>query len=350
MPDPLATRLAHYKTLIDRDIAAYAAHVRAATGAYYGPPAALVTDVFLELLERDGKRLRGALTMAAYEMLGGQDQQMIVRAATALEMIHAYCLILDDIQDRSATRRGKPAAHTVLAASSAAHPNPAHTGTSLAINAAVAGNHAAQMLLAGLSVPDELRVKVLGIVNQALVVTAYGQTYDILNETAATDANIERAMQYKTAYYSFLNPLCVGMVLAGAGCQDTDAIRGYALPAGEAFQITNDIAGVFGDGITEPPLDDLRAGKRTLLTQYALTHAAAASQQILAKHLGDPNLTSAQAARCREVIRASGALNHAKTEAKARTAAALDALDLAPAHWRKPHISFLRGIATSLIL
>jgi len=351
----IAAGLSAYRTAIDDDIAAYAGHVRTFTAEQYGEYGAAVTGAFLDMLERGGKRLRGSLVMVGYEMLGGRDRTMIVRAATAVEMIHTYWLVIDDIQDRSALRRGKPTVHKMLASYlSDKHMkgDVEHGGISLALNAAVAGGHAAQMLIAGLNVEADLRSKAMGIVSQAAMVTGYGQTYDIMNELTndVSRADIERTLEWKTSFYTFLNPLCVGMVLAGAGCEDTDAIRAYALPAGKAFQITDDIMGVFGhDEISgKSSMDDLREGKQTLLTYHALAHASPKDRAFLRDCLGNQQLTAADAKRCRGVIQTSGALDFAKSEAEKYVAEALRALDTTPVTWAPAHVELLRAVVKAL--
>jgi geranylgeranyl diphosphate synthase type I len=349
-------QLGAYKQAIDADIAAYAAHVRRSTAQQYGPHAAAVTDAYLTMLEQGGKRIRGALVMTGYEMCGGTDKTMIVRAATALEMIHAYILIIDDIQDRSKMRRGKPTVHEVLAAyheKNAVRGDAVHTGVSLALNAALTGAHAAQMLLAGLSVDPDLKTKVLGIVNHTMITTAHGQTTDIMNELIVQPdpAEIARALEWKTAHYTMLNPLCVGMALAGAECDSTDAIREYALQAGRAFQITDDIIGIFGDDeqTGKTSMDDMREGKQTILTAYALEHAAPADRQILRTALGNPKLTRQEFERAREVISASGALANATTQAERAVQAALASLDLEAHRWSPKNVQFLRNLAAGLL-
>lgn len=349
-------QLQAYKAAIDSDITAYAQHVLGTTRTQYGEHSAAVTSAYFDMLQRGGKRIRGALAMVGYEMCGGTDRQMIVRAATALEMMHAYILIIDDIQDRSKVRRGKPTVHEMLATYHTQHKlkgDAAHTGVSLALNAALAGNHAAQMLFAGLSVSDELRTKVLGIVNLSMLTTSHGQTYDILNERLAHVSlqNVEDTLEWKTAHYTVLNPLCVGMVLAGVGCEDTDAIRGYALPVGIAFQITDDIIGVFGtDKETgKSSMDDIREGKRTLLTLYALEHAAAPDQEFLRAALGNESLTRTEFEKVRGIIRDSGALEYAQSTAAAHTKRALNALHSHPPHWNNTSVAFLRGLAEAVL-
>jgi len=265
------SQLQAYKQAIDADIAAYAAHVRRVTREQYGQYPSHVTNEYLDLQERGGKRIHGALTMCGYEMLGGRDRQMITRAATAMEMLHAAMLIIDDVQDHDITRRGKPAAHVALAEyhkKLGMRGDPAATGVSLALNAALTGSHAAQMLLAGLSADPELKVKVIGIVNHTIVVTLHGQTYDVINAGLENPKpqDLAHATEWKSAHYTFLNPLCVGMVLAGAGCEDTDAVRDYALNTGIAFQLTDDII----DGDVQPDKVALTRNKAEAHVRQAL--------------------------------------------------------------------------------
>jgi geranylgeranyl pyrophosphate synthase len=349
-------QLAIYKQAIDADIEVYADHIRRSTRSQYGEYAGAVTNAYLDMLSRGGKRVRGALVMAGYEMCGGKDRTMIVRAATALEMIHAYILIIDDIQDRSKLRRGQPTVHEALASyhrKLGLRGDADHTGISLALNGALAGAHAAQTLFAGLSVDEELKIKVLGIVNMTMITTAHGQTADIMNELtpSVTMADVENALEWKTAHYTILNPLCVGMVLAGAGCGDTDAVRDYALHTGKAFQITDDIIGVFGsDAQTgKSTMDDIREGKRTLLTMYALEHALAADRGHLEACLGDIDITEDDFRQCQKIIKECGALEHSQAAARQHIQAALEALQLHNDRWSKDGVVFLRGLTQGLL-
>jgi len=348
-------QLAAYKQAIDADIAAYAAHVRASTRAQYGTYPGVVSDGFLDLLSRGGKRIRGALVMVGYQMCGGRDTAMITRAATAVEMMHAYILLIDDIQDRSALRRGKPTVHKLLETYHQRHHlkgSAAHAGVSLGLNAAMSGSHAAQMLLAGLEVEAELRLKAIGIINHTMLVTAHGQTADIMNQLTpkVTRTNIDRVMEWKTAHYTFLNPLCVGMVLAGAGCESTDAIRQYALHAGIAFQITDDCIGLFGSKAAagKDPMDDMREGKHTLLINYALKHSAPADAAFLATCLGNSKITKQDFARVKRIVKNSGAYNYARATAARHIAVALKSLEAEKQQWEAPGVAFLEALVRHL--
>lgn len=349
-------KLAVYKQAIDTDISAYAKQVQKSTLQHYGKEARLEVDTFLSVLERGGKRIRGSLAMLGYEMSGGKNQAMIVQAARVLEMMHAYILIIDDIQDRSIMRRGAPSAHIMLADHHEKYElagDSAHFGMSIALNAAIAGAHAAQTILANLKAPEDLRLKALTIMNRTMLVTAHGQTNDIMNEVVAevTQKDVERVLEWKTAHYTFLNPLHIGMVLAGAECDATDAITEYAMQAGKTFQITDDILGTFGSEFEsgKSPMDDLREGKRTQLTVYALEHTANGNKNFLIQMLGNENLTPAEFHRCKDIIAESGALDYAKAEAKKHVTQALASLEQEAKRWKPDGIQFLRGLAEYLL-
>lgn len=349
-------KLAAYKGAIDADISAYAKQVQKSTLQDYGKDARLEVDTYLSILERGGKRIRGSLAMLGYEMSGGKDQAMILQAARVIEMMHAYILIIDDIQDRSIMRRGAPAAHVMLADHHEKYElagDSAHFGMSIALNAALSGAHAAQTLLANLDAPADLRLKALSILNRTMLVTAHGQTNDIMNEVVAevTQADVERVLEWKTAHYTFLNPLHVGMVLAGADCAATDAITGYAMQAGKTFQITDDVLGTFGSEFEsgKSPMDDTREGKRTQLTVYALDHTSNGNKNFLIQMLGNDNLTPAEFHRCKDVIAESGALDYAKAQAQKHIEQALVSLEQEKHRWTPEGIQFLSGLAQYLL-
>lgn len=350
------TELTTYKQQIDDDIAAYTQYVRKHTGEQYGKYVLdAEADAFLDVLARGGKRIRGVLVMVGYQMCGGKNQAMIMQAARAIEMLHAYILIIDDIQDRSALRRGKPSAHAMLADYHRKHSlkgDSAHAGVSLALNAALAGGHAAQTILANMDAEPQLKLNVLSIVNRTMGITAHGQTLDIMNELVEVpdQADIERVLEWKTALYTIINPLHVGMVLAGADCHATDAITPYGLHTGKAFQITDDILGIYGNekDLGKIPGDDIREGKGTILTAYALAHAPAKDKAFLQSCLGNPKLTAKAFTECRRIIQASGALTHAQAAAAEHLGQALQALDDVAGLWSKDGTEFLRSLALTL--
>ena len=351
-------QLQAYKQRIDSDIAAYSQSVQAATHQNFTAASDLATEVFLDILSRGGKRVRGALVMVGVDLVGGDTTQpAVLEAARVLEMLHAYILIIDDIQDRSPSRRGGPTAHTKIAEYHRQHQlagQADHFGVAIALNAALEGAHLAQQLLCDLPCSAERRLAVSRLINQTMVVTAHGQTNDIFNEVVpvVTATDIDHVLEWKTAHYTFLNPLMVGMTLAGANEATCQAIHEYAMHAGRAFQITDDVLGVFGNEFDsgKSPLDDIKEGKRTVLTVYALEHAAASDRQFLQQQLGNEALTPADFERCKAILQTCGAADYARQQAEAHVTAAQAALQAAAKthQWQSGAVEFLDGLVAYL--
>lgn len=349
-------QLAVYKQLIDADIKGYSKQFERETLQQFGVNARLAVDTYLSVLARGGKRIRGSLAILAYEMCGGNDKDMIIKAARALEMIHAYILMVDDFQDRSGIRRGGPTGHVLLGNYHRRHElagDAEHFGASIAINAALTGSHAAQQILADLDVYPELKLKAIQTINHTMVVTAHGQTNDIMNEVVAevSERDIDRVLEWKTAHYTFLNPLTMGMILAGAEDKSIKAITDYAVHAGKAFQITDDILGTFGSEFEsgKSPMDDIREGKRTLITAYALEHTTDDNKNFLVQMLGSAQLTPVEFERCKDILIESGSLQYAQKAAEKHVIKSLRSLENHPEDWSEQGIDFLRGLAKSLI-
>lgn len=346
-------KLSEYKKLIDDDIENYSNGIKYSTLLQYGVNTQIETDVFFNTLSRGGKRIRGALTILGYEMSGGKNTKMIVQVARAIEMIHAYILIIDDIQDRSPMRRGDKSAHKKLSEYHSENElagNSDHFGMSIAINSALSGMHAAQMILASVDIAEDLRLKIISILNRTMAITVHGQTNDIFNEVSdeVSEEDLNRVLKWKTAYYTLLNPLHVGMVLAGADCHVTDAITDYAVNTGIAFQITDDIISVFSEEnhTGKNPMDDIKEGKKTILSVYALHHTSSADKNFLIRMLGNTNLKLAEFIRVKDILIASGALKNAQQLADEYIKLALESLHREEkSRWTKEGVEFLIGFA-----
>lgn len=345
-----------YKQLIDDDIEVYCREVTRQAERTYGAPSLLVAESYAAILKRGGKRLRGILTFVGYEMCGGINQAMILQAARAVEMMHAYILIIDDIQDRSVLRRGGASAHKLLEASHSSQKwngDAAHSGISLSLNAALLGLHGAEVILSNLDADEELRLKAITIMNHTMIVTTHGQTHDIVNEinsAEVTMADIDNVLQWKTAHYSVLNPIHMGMVLAGAPCEDTSAITEYALHTGKAFQIIDDLQ-VMSDGTEsgKTASDDIREGKQTILTVHALRHAPVADIEFLKSCLGNQKLKENDFRKCRAIILDSGAADYAKKIAGQHIVAARTSLKQHASRWTPKTVQFLDDLAQYIL-
>jgi geranylgeranyl diphosphate synthase type I len=177
--------------------------------------------------------------------------------------------------------------------------------------------------------PDDL-ARARPVFDQMRTELTVGQYLDVLTQ-ATGDTSVERAgkvARYKSAKYTVERPLLFGAALAGAPDRLSAAYSAFGLPLGEAFQLRDDVLGVFGDPARtgKPAGDDLREGKRTYLVAAAFTAASAGQRAALDAGLGDPGLDDEGVARLRSIIRDTGALARTEERIGALTEAALTAL------------------------
>lgn len=261
-----------------------------------------------------GKMVRGALTVLGYKMLGGTNIKAIIPISLGIELLHNFILIHDDIIDKDDLRRGKPTIHKKFS------DRGYHRGISYAIITGDIGAFLGYELIVASSFPKEKVVRALACLNDFLVKTAYGEILDIEFDTKKNIAwnDIFKVRTYKTAYYTFAMPLSVGAILAGAESAKLKAIEKYSLPVGIAFQLVDDILGVFGDiKITGKSNEsDIKEGKKTLLFTKALELANKSDRQFLSKRYGSRKATKADIKKIRDIIRRSGAVDSSFSQAK----------------------------------
>ena len=293
----------------------------------------------LDGLLAGGKRLRPAFCYWGWRGTGAADCPELLAAAAALELLHAAALVHDDVMDGSDTRRGQPALHRRFAAYHAERGwrgSAAAFGTGAAIllgdlllgwtdELFAASGLAPDALARGRPVLDLMRGEVMA-----------GQYLDMLAQASGDGsvASALRVVEYKTARYTIERPLHLGAALAGPGSAGaiTAAYTGYGRPLGVAFQLRDDILGIFGDPARtgKPATDDLRAGKRTVLLAITRARASPGQAAILDRWLGDPELDEAAAAEMCAVITSTGALAECERLIGRHLDQALGALDAAP--------------------
>ncbi len=343
------------KCTIDGQVQLHANVLAADAQKNYTPFSYTVVDAYNQVLLRGGKRIRGALTTVGYTMCGGKDMDMITTAAAAVEMLHAYILVLDDIMDKSATRRGGDAAHVSVAKYHAKQHlagNSYHFGEAGAMNGAFVGAHYAQTLVAKLDVQDSYKLRAIQLINNALIVTGHGQINDIYNEASVTvdPKAVDDVFEWKTAHYTFLNPLQFGMALAGADHKTLQSVYDYSMHAGRAFQITDDILGTFASQqeAGKNPIDDTREGKRTLLAIEALKKADHADKNFLTSMLGSQNIAWAEFERVKEIYQETGALDYSSAQANHHIQQAVAALTVHKDQFLPEGYDFLCSLVQSL--
>ena len=278
-----------------------------------------VADAMEEYLLEGGKRLRPLFAYAGFIATGATTTLADIRAMASLELLQACALIHDDLMDGSDSRRGRPSIHRRFESNHVSEKlvgDPVKFGASAAI---LLGDLAlvwsdqmlhssaisAESLLAVLRVHDEMRVELMA-----------GQFLDV-REAGENKHSVAKSLQiarYKSGKYTIERPLHFGATIARPELPDGSEfliqLSRYGIPLGEAFQMRDDILGVFGnpEETGKPAGDDLREGKRTALIALALEKADASGQAKLSHLLGSPDLTQADVDTLRTIINDSGAV------------------------------------------
>ena len=290
----------------------------------------LVTEVdrLVEFATAGGKFLRSSFLCLGYLAVAPELSPAVIRAAAALELLQACALLHDDLIDRSDTRRGRPSVHRAVAADYAGAD---HLGVSVALllgdlalawadDLFVDAAHSCARLDAVLPDWQAVRTEVLS-----------GQLLDVLvTASPPTDAAVQLAdadliNRYKTAAYTVTRPLLLGAELAGADPDVRRSLSDYGQAVGVAFQLRDDLLGVFGDpAVTGKPVaGDLLEGKRTALVAVARQRLSGIALAELDAGLGRPN---GDAVRLAELIRDSGAVGQVTATISDLSATALSAL------------------------
>ena len=268
-----------------------------------------------------GKRLRAAFCYWGWLGAGGADvdpdDSTVVLAAAALELFHVAALVHDDVMDRSDTRRGVPTVQRQFAGRHLDEDllgEPDHHGTSVAILVGdLCLSWSDELIgLARRATGDHRGDEARGVFDTMRTEVIGGQYLDLLEQARATtsESAVQRIVRYKSAKYTVEHPLVLGAALAGAGPALQEGYAAFGLPVGEAFQLRDDVLGVFGDPArTGKPIgDDLRQGKKTLLVSLARERADDAQARLL-DDVGDTGLPQEAVDRISDVLVATGAVD-----------------------------------------
>lgn len=285
--------------------------------------AAAVNGSYLHLweaLERataGGKRSRPRLVMLAYRLLGGTDFSSAAAVGASYELLHSALIVHDDVVDRDFIRRGIPnvSGHYRSRAlrSGAPAATAEHAGVAAGLLAGDLALSGAYRLLRSSEAPARVRQRLHDILDDAIFSSVGGEILDVefsRTSTMPTIEDITKTAYQKTSVYSFEAPLQAGAVLAGAPEKVICALASAGRYAGIAYQIADDVLGVFGKESRTGKTNwgDLREGKRTALLSYAATQP---EWSRIASVIGSPNMTAADAGYVRTVLMACGAKNYA---------------------------------------
>lgn len=322
------------QTLLGRFLAAERAELAA-----IDPALGTVVDEVAALVGAGGKRLRPAFVHWGHRATGAADDREVVQAAAAVELLHTFALLHDDVMDRSVQRRGRPAAHVAFAAD---HERAGRSGDGAwfgASAAVLAGDLTfvwADQLFDDLDVPPAAHARARRVFTTLRSEVIAGQYLDLrlASDPTADEEQARRVALLKSARYTVTRPLLLGAALAPRPVDATlrSALCTYGDAVGLAFQMRDDVLGLFGDPdeTGKGCLDDLREGKRTLLLLRARRLTTPAGRRLLDARVGRPDLDEEAAAAVREVVADSGALASVETLVAAEHALAVDVLGAVP--------------------
>lgn len=293
----------------------------------------LPTDLPLwlgDLLLGGGKRIRVAMTYWGFIALGGvhgsAGYRRMIRAAAALEILHLFALIHDDVMDRSRSRRGRPSAHADAAdwhLRSGGRGSAELFGNNLAVLLGDLAHALADHMIADL--PAEFRE----LWHDLSVELIAGQRADLTGSAAGRRdrGHAEHVARTESGRYTVTRPLQLGAIAAGA---PVDALTGFGDHLGQAFALRDDQLGVWGDpGVTGKPAgDDLLEAKPTVLLSLAHDRLTGADAELLHR-VGGPDFDAEDVARLAAAMRRAGIAEEVERLIAAEVDAALRSLDAA---------------------
>jgi geranylgeranyl diphosphate synthase type I len=294
--------------------------------------------VISDLILRGGKRLRPAFVHFAYKACGGKKDKAALYTSQAIEFFHTMAIIHDDIIDQSSLRRGKPTAHRIL-------------GESGAILAGDLSFVFADEIFSTSPFKDRIIRKARKVYDSLRKEVIYGQYLDILapKQKKVDENKIMKILKYKSGQYTIERPLHLGAALAEAPGKAFRVLSNYGLPLGMAFQIQDDILGMFGQEkeIGKPVDSDLKEGKKTLLIIKALEKLKGKEKRRFLSLLGDKHSRPHDLKWAREIIQKTGSLDYSRGLAENLIKKAKKAIKKFP--FQKEGKSYLLGIADYIL-
>lgn len=346
--------------------------VRAALHTYFSEKKAwasqinhLLEESFSNLEEymlRGGKFVRPFLTELGYRLAGGKLLPDMGKVGAAVEIFKNYVLNIDDMADRDTLRHGGPTLEMEYRSlfSQTDPITQAHYGRSFSeVVGGVLATGAAELLLTAKVGTAEQRAKALLTLEEHLLqITAAGwqihfhQNLQPLSQ--ASEQEFLRGLELVNAHYTFIGPLLVGTALTGNTKLDS-VFREYGVAAGLAFQLHDDVLGLFGDTDKTGKAvgNDVREGKKTVLLQAAYRNAAKKDQAFLEKACGNASLSPKQVARVQQIVKSTGGLEYSEQLAQRymeKAVAALKQYDQSvPGFLHKPEAQYLIELAEFVI-
>lgn len=266
-----------------------------------------------------GKRLRAALMYYGYLACGGKEEKEMIKTSASIELIHIFLLIHDDIIDRDLKRHGVDTIHYTyekIGKKIFPQSDNEHFGKSMAIIIGDMIGALGNQIIYNSNFNPELVMKALSKLQSIVFLTVIGQSQDLYIEykRAATEKEILKMYENKTAKYTIEGPLELGAILGGASDETLKKIGSYAIPIGIAFQIQDDILGIFGseEKIGKSVGADIKEGKQTILLSKAREKADKEQKKRLEIIFGNKSITKSEVEEFQKIIIKTGSLEYAK--------------------------------------
>ncbi|MBT3356569.1 polyprenyl synthetase family protein [bacterium] len=302
-----------------------------------------------------GKRIRPAVMYYAYLGCGGKDEDRIVEASMSIELVHSFLLIHDDIIDKDELRHGVKtlnAEYEAIARKFFPKTDPVHFGNSMAMIAGdLAGSMASEIVFHSKFAPETI-IKVLDKLQDIVYVTIPGEMIDVILEAkgTATEEEIMRMYEGKTSRYTFEGPSHLGALLANSDESVLANFTDYSMPLGAAFQIRDDVLGIFGEQkkLGKPVGSDIIEGKQTLLVIKVRESGTAAQKKRMEQLLKKQDITKSEIDEFRQIVTESGSLDYAKNLSEKLVSDSISALDKIDLQNKDARV-FFEGIAHFIV-
>ena len=280
----------------------------------------LLFNSIKDFLLRDGKRIRPILFCVGYLGFTKKPALNLYKGALSWELLHDFLLVHDDIIDKSNIRRGEPSMHQMLNKYLKGYKNLKFNGQDLAIVIGDIMYAFAINALLSIKQKGSRKEKALKRFIEATIYTGSGEFIELLygleNLEKIKKEQIYRIYDYKTAQYTFASPLATGAILAGEDKGQIDKLLKYGVCLGRAFQIKDDILGLFSEErkIGKSILSDLQEAKKTILIWYAYNNSTKENKSTIRIIFTKEKVNKTDLIKIRKLVSISGALDYAKRE------------------------------------
>lgn len=279
----------------------------------------------LKRLSQGGKRVRGYLVKVG-QMLFGLDDDSFVDIAAALEIFQTAILIHDDIIDEADKRRGMETINAKYEG---------HLGVAKGICIGDLGFFISYKIISELNVSNEVKEEIFKVYSKTLYNTVNGEIIDV--ELPFKDINFHKNMNdkiiydiyiNKTAWYTIIGPLLIGIACTDANTYDKEKVIEAGVNLGIAFQIKDDLLGLYSDIISMgKTLNDIKEGKQTIIYKYAIDNASDEQLKIISKHYGTFNDDDSNNKIILELFEELGAKEYAEEKVEEYTNKAINIID-----------------------